>query len=199
MNEQQWSQLINFFVRTSQLWRWGEFLSLRSREAMTSTSSGFPVQFCSIQHLEIKSVTIIQHSFWHLLRARPSAGYWKIPHGISTRESSELSGKEQRVNKQLPPEVIAISAECGLCTMPYGNRKGVCQDFTEEGESWWWSVSWSEEGLEGIQESRNIMCKDMKLIKNTCLKDLKEILYGLRPEVQPVEKIIWKKPGRERQ
>lgn len=29
--------------------------------------------------------------------------------------------------------------------------------------------------LEGIQKSRNIMCKDMKLIKNTCFRDLKEV------------------------
>lgn len=34
------------------------------------------------------------------------------------------------------------------------------------------------------------MCKDTKLIKNTCCRVLKEILYGLRPEVEPVEKII---------
>ena len=42
------------------------------------------------------------------------------------------------------------------------------------------------------------MCKDMELIKNTCSRDLKEILYGLRPEVEPVKKIIGKHM-RERQ
>lgn len=48
----------------------------------------------------------------------------------------------------------AVSVESGLCTMPYGDRQGICQDCTEEGESWRWSMSWREEGLEGIQESR---------------------------------------------
>lgn len=42
------------------------------------------------------------------------------------------------------------------------------------------------------------MCKDTELIKNTWFRGLKEILYGLRPEVEPVEKIIGKHM-RERQ
>lgn len=47
----------------------------------------------------------------------------------------------------------------------------------------------SKEGLEGSQESRKgTLCA--KLTKNTCFRDLKEMLYGLRPEVEPVENII---------
>lgn len=41
------------------------------------------------------------------------------------------------------------------------------------------------------------MCKDTKFLKNTCFRDLKEILYGLRPEVGPVEKNNFKTHRRE--
>lgn len=34
--------------------------------------------------------------------------------------------------------------------------------------------------------------QDMELIKNTCFGDLKEVLCGSRPKVEPVEKIIGK-------
>lgn len=103
-----------------------------------------------------------------------------------------------KTNKQIVTTSQCDSCLCRvwMCTTAYGNMEGVCQNSTE-GESWWWNMSWSEERLEGIQESRNTVCKDMNLIKNTCSRDLKEILCGLRPEVELVEKII-RKHMRER-